>query len=578
METEEGTTVEQGAAVQLKQRHEQRPPVKHAFGTPLDLERGAPAGSHVAPEAKAAVFQHSLLQQFSLSLYQKLLVRPVTTMEDLRRVIISRLIISVLQFRINARYADANPPFTAIEFDHSDSGREGCTVSSLTITAEPQEWKRALTVSMEEVRRLYAHGITPGELLRYKAALLRDSEQLAEQAGSVPSIDNLDFVMESDILGHTVMDQEQGHEALVAVADYVTLEDVHKMGRDMLAYAAEYGMEPEKRQSPDGGVCTALLACVPATVVAEGDSGQGQPVEHPFEITSEEIEAVLSAETGNVEATQDVEVPDRLVSEERVLELMEQRKPRFVAVSDPAVDAEAGTHEATGATLRKLSNGISVNYLHTLNEPKGAVLRMVAKGGRAREAAHDSGDDAHPLGAVAVGVRALSEAGTVGPWEREQVDLFCLSHLIHCSLEPDEEFITMDFRFAVGGGGVRAVLELLHLLLEQPSWNDTALERAKQVYLSHYRTQQKSLERATAMRLMEVMLGPVRGSSTISPSPLCKTSRAVGMSPTAVLLQPPRTFLRLMCVAAHSELSGLCAGRWCRTGGFWTPAPRRWRR
>ena len=68
METEEGTTVEQGAAVQLKQRHEQRPPVKHAFGTPLDLERGAPAGSHVAPEAKAAVFQHSLLQQFSLSL------------------------------------------------------------------------------------------------------------------------------------------------------------------------------------------------------------------------------------------------------------------------------------------------------------------------------------------------------------------------------------------------------------------------------------------------------------------------------------------------------------------------------
>jgi hypothetical protein len=30
------------------------------------------------------------------------------------------------------------------------------------------------------------------------------------------------------------------------------------------------------------------------------------------------------------------------------------------------------------------------------------------------------------------------------------------------------------------------------------------------VYLSHYRTQQKSLERATAMRLMEVMLGPDR--------------------------------------------------------------------
>jgi hypothetical protein len=61
------------------------------------------------------------------------------------------------------------------------------------------------------------------------------------------------------------------------------------------------------------------------------------------------------------------------------------------------------------------------------------------------------------------------------------VDLFCLSHLIHCVIEPDEEFVTMEFRFAVGGGGIRAVLELLHLMLEEPSWNDTALERAKQV-------------------------------------------------------------------------------------------------
>ena len=62
-----------------------------------------------------------------------------------------------------------------------------------------------------------------------------------------------------------------------------------------------------------------------------------------------------------------------------------------------------------------------------------------------------------------------------------KVDLFCLSHLIHCVIEPDEEFVTMEFRFAVGGGGIRAVLELLHLMLEEPSWNDTALERAKQV-------------------------------------------------------------------------------------------------
>lgn len=80
-----------------------------------------------------------------------------------------------------------------------------------------------------------------------------------------------------------------------------------------------------------------------------------------------------------------------------------------VAQVDPS-----GLDEATGVTLRKLSNGISVNYRHTANEPKGAVLRMVAKGGRSLETLG---------GAVAVGVRTLSEAGTVGSWEREQVSL-----------------------------------------------------------------------------------------------------------------------------------------------------------
>lgn len=62
---------------------------------------------------------------------------------------------------------------------------------------------------MEEVRRLQKFGVTAGELERYKAALLRDSEQLAQQAGSVPSLDNLDFVMDSLAQSHVVMDQRQ---------------------------------------------------------------------------------------------------------------------------------------------------------------------------------------------------------------------------------------------------------------------------------------------------------------------------------------------------------------------------------
>ena len=57
-----------------------------------------------------------------------------------------RIMLSVLQFRLNRRYVEADPPFVAIELDQSDSGREGCAVSTLTITSEPKDWRGAIQV------------------------------------------------------------------------------------------------------------------------------------------------------------------------------------------------------------------------------------------------------------------------------------------------------------------------------------------------------------------------------------------------------------------------------------------------
>lgn len=54
------------------------------------------------------------------------------------------------------------------------------------------------------------------------------------------------------------------------------------------------------------------------------------------------------------------------------------------------------------------------------------------------------------------------------------------------------------------------MLELVHLFLMQPRWEESAMERSKQMYLSHYRSLPKSLERATADRIMASMLGPDR--------------------------------------------------------------------
>lgn len=127
-----------------------------------------------------------------------------------------------------------------------------------------------------------------------------------------------------------------------------------------------------------------------------------------------------------MEATADVEVPEALVPSDRLAALMAERQPQYVHLSEASTSTTAAgspgaTDAATGITQLRLSNGIKVNYRHTDNEPKGGLFRLVAAGGRSVEGSHTGHDGA---GAVAVGTRALSETGTVGDWERQQVRVY----------------------------------------------------------------------------------------------------------------------------------------------------------
>ena len=59
------------------------------------------------------------------------------------------------------------------------------------------------------MRRLQKYGVTRSEMERYTMALLRDSEQAAESASCIPSLEMLDYSMESIGLDHVIMDQRQ---------------------------------------------------------------------------------------------------------------------------------------------------------------------------------------------------------------------------------------------------------------------------------------------------------------------------------------------------------------------------------
>ncbi|CAL8466878.1 g6414 [Coccomyxa elongata] len=538
-----------GAAAEdgpLKQKHKVRPPVEHRYGC------GPLKPGEMPPTVR--VFKHRLLQHFMLSLFCKLPVQPMTRIRDMRTAFMVRIMLSVLQFRLNRRYVEANPPFVAIELDQSDSGREGCAVSTLTITSEPSDWRGAVQVAVQEVRRLQRFGVTAGELERYKMALLRDSAQAAEQALSVPSADNLDFIMESLALGHTVLDQRQSHELLKDWAETITLEEVNAVAASYLSYISHYQAEQEileqaaNAQGSFAGVgpvrATAIVACIPAFTDPSGQStGGGLPMTRGasmttdkhvdpaapvvvadeedsnltdvpegtvrFELDPEEIAQELAAPSLQVDPPEDIEVPQSLLPPDLVEQLVAERNPHFVPLErfGPSSSPMPPPDPSTGIVQRRLSNGIRVNYCHTDNEPRAAMVRMVAAGGRALE-----GQGAGPsgTGVVSIGTRTLSESGTVGHWRRDQVELFCISKLINCLLDADEEFVYMDCHFAIGEGGLQAVMELLHLFLEAPRWEESAMDRAKQMYLSHYKSLNKGLERATADRVMSCMLGPDR--------------------------------------------------------------------
>ncbi|KAL6754220.1 peptidase M16 inactive domain-containing protein [Haematococcus lacustris] len=495
------------------------------------------------------------MQHFSLTVFAKLPVVSLTHMRHMKNMLISRIILSVWQFRIARRYAAANAPFVKIELDISDSGREGCAVSTLAIKAEPRDWEGAVGVAVQEMRRLQRFGITKGELSRYLNAILRDSEQLARQVDKIPSLDTLNFVMESLACGHSVMSHVEAHEAMEKVAHTVTLEEVNQMARSVLAFGSDYGNEAgpladaaqhPHRYSGLGPVrATSVVACLPAYTMESGlsvsttlasahrkaptgasahidadkvdlaeleaQSKQMDEIEIPegaikFDLSPTEIARVLSDLSHEVEPEEDIDCPEHLIPPQVMDAKVAALQPAFVPLEGPGGQGPClpDPDPHSGVVQRRLQNGVRVNYKHTDNEPQSALMRLIVPGGRAAESMEKGPEG---FGAVLVGTRALSESGGVGPWPREQVEVFCIANLINTALEADEENIVKDFHCSVSQGSLTATFELAHLFLTEPVWEEEAFRRAKAAWISNSQGIDKSLEGGTHERVMKAMMG-----------------------------------------------------------------------
>eukprot|EP00442_Polarella_glacialis_P052143 CAMPEP_0115122048 /NCGR_PEP_ID=MMETSP0227-20121206/46590_1 /TAXON_ID=89957 /ORGANISM="Polarella glacialis, Strain CCMP 1383" /LENGTH=1410 /DNA_ID=CAMNT_0002523905 /DNA_START=19 /DNA_END=4251 /DNA_ORIENTATION=+ len=433
------------------------------------------------------IFRNELLEGLQVNFYAKAPVRPLRTYEDIRHLIGVRILVGVLQFRIVSRYSSNHAP---VQIDHSDSFREGCAVTSITVNADPRDWRNALACVVQEVRAICDYGITESEMNRYMDAMLKDVQKGVQENDTVPSEDHLNFIMTSDVFDHVIMHPEQSYEAFREVAPTVTMEQVHATAKWMLGFLGYYGLAA----APPA---TAIVVCTP-TQVFEEHSGQFAP----FNITEQEIVELLLTvpDKSREEALNQVDVPESLLRDQLATLL----GPNPVDAVTAWRACSRKVDEATGIVQMMLPNGAKVNYANTSNESQGTI-RMLVPGGK-------SADTPDNLGAAMVGIRTISESGAVSDFSREQIELFAVSNLMSVHLDLNLEFSYVDASFTNTQGGLVACLELLHLLFQEPRWEVPAFVRAQQAYKAQAYAVQKSLEQSTMDRLMRMMYSDPRVS------------------------------------------------------------------
>jgi len=294
--------------------------------------------------------------------------------------------------------------------------------------------------------------------------------------------------MTSDVFDHVVMHPEQSYDAFKQVAPTVGMEQVHEAAKWMLGFLGYYG----QAAAPPP---TAIVVCTPTRLFEEHTQSWS-----PFDITEEEILDLLLTvpDKSREEALNVVEVPDSLLKEQ--LEKLLGSQPVDAATAWRAQSRKVD--EATGIVQLMLPNGARVNYACTTNESTG-MMRMYAPGGRSTDSLEDPG-------AAMVGIRTISESGAVSTFSREQIELFAVTNLMSVHLDLNLEFAHVDATFSMNDNGLVAVLELLHLLFQEPRWELPAFVRAQQAYKAQSYASAKSLEQSTLNRLMSTMYSDPR--------------------------------------------------------------------
>jgi predicted Zn-dependent peptidase len=459
----------------------------------------------VAPgkEIRPHIFRHELLQAFSLHLFAKRPVEPIVDLKSFQRSLARRVALAALQIRLNVGGRSDDPAFTFVEFNQLDSAREGCAVCSLDLTAEPHRWRDAICKSVSEIRKLGLYGVTPGEMERYASSLMTDAEQLAAQGDRISNGDQLSYLMETVANGHTFMSPMQSYQMTARALSTMTVEQVNAAAADLCSHITSMHKDADPMKGP-----AIVIACTP----------KGIPEDDPAYCDERSlVETVYEACQIEVEPEEDVVVPHTLIPEDELVQALQNHPPEWSG--GKFTDGTPSTAPDTLTrpfTLRRLSNGIRVGVAQNQAESQRGHLRLVAPGGRDAEKRLG-----FKRGTMSVGARTMQEGGAFGPWTRQQVELFCVDHLLMVEINCNEESLTFDFVFPttnvgnVGFGdevqlgitGTESVMQIVREIIVGFKWEADALGRSKQSFRSQHESLQKNLEGLSTEKVTEALTG-----------------------------------------------------------------------
>jgi len=448
------------------------------------------------------IFRHELLQAFSMHLFAKRPVQPIVDLPSFRHSLARRVALAALQIRLNVGGRSDDPPFSFVEFNQLDSAREGCAVCSLDLTASSDRWKDAVQIAVSEIRKLGLFGVTSGEMERYTSALLTDSAQLAAQGDRISHSDQLAYLMETVANGHTFMSPEQSYTVTEQALSTLTLDEVNEAARELCSHVL--GLTASDDEEQQNGVVV-VVACTPKTPLGDQD---------PNYCNEENlISCIRDACEKEISPVEDVHVPHTLIPAEELQDACQNYPATWEAGrftdGTPNTPADKFTRPFT---LRRLNNGMRVGIAQNGAESHRGFLRLVAPGGRNAEQRLGL-----KPGSMSIGARAMQEGGAFGPWSREQVELFCVDHLLMVEINCSEESIIIDFVFPttnvgntgfgenmeLGITGTEATMQIVREIIVGFKWEEDALGRSKQSFRSAHDGLQKNLEGLTTERIME---------------------------------------------------------------------------